>query len=587
MHGRGCAPKLFKEVKQRMYKKFLSAALALLLAVSFAAFAACGGGETPKHTVSVDCGEGGSYSITREGEVEDGTRITLSVTPDEGKEVGSVTKNGKVVNLDSGKYSVTVREDIAFKITFTDAEKPRYNVSVTCGKGGTCDLSAEGEVEAGTEITVTVTPDGEHTVSSVRANGEPLSSSDGTTYRFTVNADTEIYVVFREKTGIFAEEYAGVWHSVVTAGGLQSELDVTKTALTFKHDGATDECEVTAEDGEFRFNAEFNDVDTSFTLSFIPITGGRYLARLDYKLRSDELSLYFIKDGADRSGKKAYYTYDFPGDLVAEWLCDGMRNITITSAGELTYGIEGAIVMDYDSRAGTYKLLLSDGIYTLTHNVNFTRLVLVTPNVNVPQKTYTKATFTEKALSSSVKTGEYKTVPSPSGDGHTMNIVSRSELQIDGEKCSVGVYGNSTDYVVRYDGAEWNFSYFGTGKIIIQSGARTMSFYSAYGGTFGVKATTSSTEVNEEGGSWTLSPASQPAGGYDLSGKLTLTVTAAEGYEISRVVIAGSNWSLTDSEGDAVYEELEIKEGNTVEFSVPELYDRMAWQIVIIFKAAQ
>ncbi len=79
-------------------------------------------------TVTVDCGEHGKVTPGT-AEYEKGTEITLTVTPDSGYKVKSVTLDGKAVTLTNGKYTFTVQADCVFKAEF---EK----TSTTGGGGG-------------------------------------------------------------------------------------------------------------------------------------------------------------------------------------------------------------------------------------------------------------------------------------------------------------------------------------------------------------------------------------------------------------------------------------------------------------------
>lgn len=74
-------------------------------------------------TVTVDCGEHGKVTPGT-SEYEKGTDVTLTVTPDSGYKVKSVTLDGKAVTLTNGKYTFTVQADCVFKAEFEKTSAP-------------------------------------------------------------------------------------------------------------------------------------------------------------------------------------------------------------------------------------------------------------------------------------------------------------------------------------------------------------------------------------------------------------------------------------------------------------------------------
>ena len=153
---------------------------------------------TPVETykISVSCGENGTYSLSPEQEsYEKGTNVELTVTPSAGY-VAAVTVNGTAVSLIGGKCSFEVTADMNVSITFNEE---KYNVSVNCGQSGTYTISKRGSVNAGEEVTLTVTPYGGYEVDQVLLNGDPVELIDGR-YVFTVSGDAAFEITFKVAT---------------------------------------------------------------------------------------------------------------------------------------------------------------------------------------------------------------------------------------------------------------------------------------------------------------------------------------------------------------------------------------------------
>lgn len=74
-------------------------------------------------TVTVDCGEHGKVTPGTAA-YEKGTNVTLTVTPDSGYKVKSVTLDGKAVTLTNGKYTFTAQADCVFKAEFEKTSTP-------------------------------------------------------------------------------------------------------------------------------------------------------------------------------------------------------------------------------------------------------------------------------------------------------------------------------------------------------------------------------------------------------------------------------------------------------------------------------
>ena len=69
--------------------------------------------EQRKYTLTVTSGENGTVT-PGSGEFISGTEVTLTVAPDEGYQVKSVTLNGSAVELTNGKYTFALTENSVF-----------------------------------------------------------------------------------------------------------------------------------------------------------------------------------------------------------------------------------------------------------------------------------------------------------------------------------------------------------------------------------------------------------------------------------------------------------------------------------------
>lgn len=149
------------------------------------------------HTVTVVSGEHGTVTPAS-GEYIEGKQATLTVTPDEGYQVKSVTLDGKEVALTDGTYTFTVTADCTFEAVFEEIPKNSYTVTVKSGIGGSVTPGTKA-YEEGSEVTLTVTPDSGYRVKYAMMNGKIVSLNSGT-YTFTVEKDCVFEAVFAKKS---------------------------------------------------------------------------------------------------------------------------------------------------------------------------------------------------------------------------------------------------------------------------------------------------------------------------------------------------------------------------------------------------
>ena len=150
------------------------------------------------YVVTVNCGEHGAVTPGT-ADYESGTEVTLTVTPDSGYHVKSVTLDGKAVTLTNGKYTFKVTANCTFEAEFEAIPADRYTVTVKCGEHGTV-TPGTADYESGTEVTLTVTPDSGYHVKSVTLDGKAVTLTNGK-YTFKVTANYTFEAEFVKKGG--------------------------------------------------------------------------------------------------------------------------------------------------------------------------------------------------------------------------------------------------------------------------------------------------------------------------------------------------------------------------------------------------
>ena len=151
-----------------------------------------------RYTVTVKCGEHGAVTPGT-ADYESGTEVTLTVTPDSGYRVKSVTLDGKAVTLTNGKYTFKVTANCTFEAEFEAIPADRYTVTVKCGEHGAV-TPGTADYESGTEVTLTVTPDSGYRVKSVTLDGKAVTLTNGK-YTFKVTANCTFEAEFVKKGG--------------------------------------------------------------------------------------------------------------------------------------------------------------------------------------------------------------------------------------------------------------------------------------------------------------------------------------------------------------------------------------------------
>jgi len=129
----------------------------------------------PYYDVTVSASAGGTVKAAS-ASVMWGRGTTVTMTPDEGHELKSVTVNGVDVTgeVTDGVLTLNdIRENKTIVVTF---QKFRYTVTATAGENGSIRLSTA-TPEWGDDVTVTITPAPHYNIERVLVNGEDKTSS--------------------------------------------------------------------------------------------------------------------------------------------------------------------------------------------------------------------------------------------------------------------------------------------------------------------------------------------------------------------------------------------------------------------------
>ena len=109
-----------------------------------------------QYTIEEEHNEGGSVSLDKTIATKD-ELVTLTVTPNQGYEVGQVVGNSTSVNLINGKYQFKMPAyNVKFKVTFNPINVEKYNVTVNSDPRINFNIDLPGQVKqapAGTKVT--------------------------------------------------------------------------------------------------------------------------------------------------------------------------------------------------------------------------------------------------------------------------------------------------------------------------------------------------------------------------------------------------------------------------------------------------
>ncbi len=162
---------------------------------------------TAQYTVTIDPTVNGTITvkdasnneINNGGKVDDGTKQTITATPNEGYTRGGITVNGTTlaedgtftVNGENVTISATFTENVATEYTISFATPEGGNIIVTDGENNT--YASGDKVAEGTELTIKAEPTTGYSFGSLTVDGTEVT---GNTYNVTVTADVTISATF-------------------------------------------------------------------------------------------------------------------------------------------------------------------------------------------------------------------------------------------------------------------------------------------------------------------------------------------------------------------------------------------------------
>ena len=306
-----------------------------------------------KGTVS----EGGTISIDKSG-ANVGETITITATPDEHYEVGTVTVSGATVtNAGGGKFTfVMPASDVTVNATFK-----AKSFSITKGTATNGTITADSTAVYKSTVNFTVTPNTGYTVKSVSvvdAAGKAVSVSgkDGK-YSFTMPASDVTISATLDKAAYTVSVNAvsnGTASVDKTSANYGDTVNITAKAndnftlqyVTVK-DAAGKSVSVSGKDGKYSFVMPASNVKItvgtagkSFAIKVDDVENGKievaetgaYTSTVEFKVTADEgykigsVAVYDAKDNEiSVSGAEGAYSFKMPASKVritAEFVAD-------------------------------------------------------------------------------------------------------------------------------------------------------------------------------------------------------------------------------------------------------------------------
>ncbi len=177
-------------------KSFVMPAANVTVTVTFGAI------ENPKppateYEITVASAQNGSVSVDK-NKAEEGELVTVTVTPDNGYELDTLTyDDGSVHDIKAVKSFVMPAADVTVIATFKASENPpapMYDITVAVAQNGNVSVD-KNKAEEDELVTVTVTPSAGYELDTLTANGEDIKTAKS----FAVGtANVEIVATFKK-----------------------------------------------------------------------------------------------------------------------------------------------------------------------------------------------------------------------------------------------------------------------------------------------------------------------------------------------------------------------------------------------------
>ena len=148
---------------------------------------------TATYKITASCNEGGTISPSGEVNVKKGESQSFTITPNTGYKIKSVTVDGS----NQGTISTYTFSNVTAAHTITaEFEKLTYNISASCGTGGTISPSGTTSVAYGSSKTYTIQPMDGYEIADVIVDGKSVGAVTSYTFSNIAQAHT-IKATFR------------------------------------------------------------------------------------------------------------------------------------------------------------------------------------------------------------------------------------------------------------------------------------------------------------------------------------------------------------------------------------------------------
>ena len=148
---------------------------------------------TATYKITASCNEGGTISPSGEVNVKKGESQSFTITPNTGYKIKSVTVDGS----NQGTISTYTFSNVTAAHTITaEFEKLTYNISASCGTGGTISPSGTASVAYGSSKTYTIQPMDGYEIADVIVDGKSVGAVTSYTFSNIAQAHT-IKATFR------------------------------------------------------------------------------------------------------------------------------------------------------------------------------------------------------------------------------------------------------------------------------------------------------------------------------------------------------------------------------------------------------
>lgn len=148
---------------------------------------------TATYKITASCNEGGTISPSGEVTVKKGESQSFTITPNAGYKIKSVTVDGS----NQGTITTYTFSNVKAAHTITaEFEKLTYNISASCGTGGTISPSGTTSVAYGSSKTYTIQPMDGYEIADVTVDGKSVGAVTSYTFSNITQAHT-IKATFR------------------------------------------------------------------------------------------------------------------------------------------------------------------------------------------------------------------------------------------------------------------------------------------------------------------------------------------------------------------------------------------------------